>query len=699
MERGSWVLSLAGAMLFCTSAVFGADRLVPSVYPTIQAGIDAAEPGDTVIIAEGTYTGDGNHDLDFGGKAITVRSTEPNDWDVVAATVVDGQYAGRGFYFHSAETASSVLAGLTITNGYADFGGGIFCTGSSPTIRNCKLTDNIADYGGGMGNQNCSPTVTECMFVGNSVYGCGGGMSNSGCTLAVSNCIFAGNSALMGGGMENIDCSGSIVNCTFSGNSADLGGGIDSCGTLNPNVSNCILWGDSAFIGPEICGDCSVSYSDVQGGYAGAGNINADPCFANPTGGDYHLQSQAGRWDPNQETWVRDANTSVCIDAGDMSSTVGSEPFPNGGMINVGAYGGTSEASKSYWGSSIVPGDLNGDGNVDFIDFAILAHGWLDYYDWDALAEMAGNWLRKSFFTIAILPDTQLYSKYFPEIFISQTQWIVEHKDELRIEFVLHEGDITNNNNTDQWENAKASLSLLDGNVPYALVPGNHDMGTNGQADTRDTTLLNTYFPLSSFEDSSTFGGVYEPNKLDNSYHLFSAGGTDWLILALEFGPRDPVLDWANQVVADFPNRRVIVLTHAYMYSDDTLLSTLPTHKGSPHIYGVANEPGGVNDGVEMWDKFVCLHPNISFVFSGHGCNDGTGRLVGIGDNGNKVYQMLANFQMLDNGGNGYLRLVEFQANEQKVSVTTYSPYLDQYLTDTENQFEFTDVELGLPIP
>jgi hypothetical protein len=510
------------------------------------------------------------------------------------------------------------------------------------------------------------------MFSGNSVNQGGGGVFNWYCsTLMVTNCIFIGNTAYWGGGITNGHSSLAIINCTFSGNSATYGGGIVNYYDTDADVTNCILWGDSAPNGPEIDGGGSVSYSDVQGGWPGEGNFDADPCFANPTGGDYHLQSQAGRWDPNQETWVRDANTSVCIDAGDMSSTVGSEPFPNGGMINVGAYGGTSEASKSYSGLSAVSGDLNGDGNVDFIDFAILAHGWPEYYHWNDVTEMAGNWLRKSFFTIAVLPDTQLYSKYFPEIFTSQTQFIVEHKDELRIEFVLHEGDITHNNNTDQWENAKASLSLLDGNVPYALVPGNHDMGAD--ADTRDTTLFNTYFPLSSFEDLSTFGGVYEPNKLDNSYHLFRAGGTDWLILSLEFGPRDPVLDWANQVVADFPNRRVIMLTHAYMHWDDTLLGTLPTHRWSPYEYGVANEPGGVNDGTEMWDKFVRLHPNISFAFSGHVGNDGTGRLVGIGDNGNKVYQM--------------------------VSVTTYSPYLDQYLTDTENQFEFTDVELGLPIP
>ena len=289
-------------------------------------------------------------------------------------------------------------------------------------------------------------------------------------------------------------------------------------------------------------------------------------------------------------------------------------------------------------------------------------------------------------FTIAVLPDTQHYSQSYPAIFTSQTQWIANQKAQHNIVFVLHEGDITNNNNATQWGNVDASLSLLDGIVPYALALGNHDMGPGGSANNRDT-MLNTYFPVSRFQNLPTFGGVYEPGKLDNSYHLFDAGGMDWLILALEFGPRDPVLDWANQVVADYPNRNVIVVTHCYMNYDDTLVG--PGDSYNPHNYGVASEPGGVNDGEEMWDKFVRLHPNISFVFSGHILGDGKGRMVGIGDNRNKVYQMLANYQMLTNGGNGYLRLVEFDLSQQKVRVKTYSPYLDQHLRDIQNEFEF----------
>ncbi|UCG55609.1 MAG: hypothetical protein JSU70_12155, partial [Phycisphaerales bacterium] len=98
--------------------------------------------------------------------------------------------------------------------------------------------------------------------------------------------------------------------------------------------------------------------------------------------GDYHLKSQAGRWDPSTRTWVVDDVTSPCIDAGDINTAVGSEPFPSGGIINMGAYGGTAEASKSYFAEpvcdTIVAGDINGDCKVDFADFEIMASHWLE---------------------------------------------------------------------------------------------------------------------------------------------------------------------------------------------------------------------------------------------------------------------------------------------------------------------------------
>ena len=149
----------------------------------------------------------------------------------------------------------------------------------------------------------------------------------------------------------------------------------------SPTLANCILWGDSPEEIYVYDSTPVITYSDVQGGWSGPGNINTDPCFADPCNGDYHLKSQAGRWEPSSQTWVQDAVTSPCIDAGNTNSPIGLEPFPNGGRINMGAYGGTAEASKSYFGQQtceiIIAGDINGDCKVNFLDFRIMAFHWL----------------------------------------------------------------------------------------------------------------------------------------------------------------------------------------------------------------------------------------------------------------------------------------------------------------------------------
>ena len=286
-------------------------------------------------------------------------------------------------------------------------------------------------------------------------------------------------------------------------------------------------------------------------------------------------------------------------------------------------------------------------------------------------------------FTIIIVPDTQLYTHQYVnnlDMFASQIRWIVDQKDASNVVFVLHEGDCTQVNSFAEWANFKRYMRLLDGVVPYAIAVGNHD-GLDTPLE--NTALFNQFFPVSAYQSLPTFGGGFEAGKMDNCYHLFSAGGVDWLVLAIEFGPRDAVLDWANQVAAAHPQRRVILVTHTHIYSDDTLHGSSPTHFWTPASYG------RTNNGVEVWDKFLKKHANISFVFNGHVLNDGAGRLVGIGDHGNKVYQMLANYQMLPNGGLGILRAVQFFPEQDKFTVSTYSPPLRRYFGGDEHQFEY----------
>jgi hypothetical protein len=211
------------------------------------------------------------------------------------------------------------------------------------------------------------------------------------------------------------EASITINNCTIWGNSATEGGGIGCFNGGSAKVNNSIIWGNTASKGNEIYleqapTEFCVAHSNLADGQAGvsveggstliwgAGNIDVDPLFARLgylddkgthdssddvwVSGDYHLKSQAGRWDSNSQTWIQDGVTSPCIDAGDPVSPIGWESFPNGGFVNMGAYGGTFKASKTYFGEpvceTIVAGDINGDGQVNRTDLEIMALHWTD---------------------------------------------------------------------------------------------------------------------------------------------------------------------------------------------------------------------------------------------------------------------------------------------------------------------------------
>jgi len=303
----------------------------------------------------------------------------------------------------------------------------------------------------------------------------------------------------------------------------------------------------------------------------------------------------------------------------------------------------------------------------------------------------------KKEFTLVLLPDTQIYSEKYPDIFKSQTKWVADHAKQ--ITFMLHQGDITNNNSESQWKVATEAINLMDGKVPYTLALGNHDNGTNGRSDVRNTELFNRFFPYSKLCKLSTFGDAFEAGKMDNTWYQFKGGGYNWLIFSLEFGPRNSVLDWAAKVIAEHPKHKVIINTHAYLYSDDLRMGEVSTHKWLPKVYGIGKtgDTTAVNNGKQMWEKLVGKFPNILFVFSGHIIGDGTGFLVSEGEHGNKVYQMLANYQQgvigSENGGNGYLRLITINTKMQTISVKSYSPYINKYKTEPDQQFLIENVK------
>lgn len=297
-------------------------------------------------------------------------------------------------------------------------------------------------------------------------------------------------------------------------------------------------------------------------------------------------------------------------------------------------------------------------------------------------------------FTVIVLPDTQIYSQNHPHIFMAQTEWIAAMAEELDIRLVLHAGDVVNQGarSEEQWQNAKAALDVLDrAGIPTFIAIGNHDY--DDEARTRGAEKFNEYFGIGRYEGAEWFAGAFEEGRSENVYGLIEAGGIPFLVLALEFGPRKAVLDWANEVIEGYPDRDVLVVTHAYMYYDDTRMS--PGDSWNPKDYGVRDD---ASDGDDMWRALFSRHANVRMILSGHVLGTGVGRRIDAGEAGNAVHQILANYQMRGQGGEGYLRIMRFFPSRGIVEVTTYSPYLDRYLEDEAQQFLLTyDRSAGPP--
>jgi hypothetical protein len=294
-----------------------------------------------------------------------VQSTDYDDWEVVANTIIDGNSAGTVVTFDTSEDANSVLRGFAITGGDSTYGGGIFCDGSSPTIGNCVIRGNSARYGGGIENEDSSsPTITNCVFVGNTAEWYGGAIENyTSSSPTITNCLFYGNSATdlgYGGAIDNDDSSPTITNCTFHGNSTDYyGGGICSYGSSStPILTNCIVWGNSADSGGDevynySSADPNFSYCDVNGcggssswdasfGTDGGGNIDADPEFVysdDPNGID-------SIW-ATTDDGLRLGPRGPCIDAGD-GGQADSNDMLGRGRVDICGVENTGTGSPAY---------------------------------------------------------------------------------------------------------------------------------------------------------------------------------------------------------------------------------------------------------------------------------------------------------------------------------------------------------------
>ncbi len=396
----------------------GGDGSIGNPYCSIQTAIDNAADTDEIVVAPGTYF----ETIDFGGKAITLRSSDGPEVTIIDAT---------GF-FHvvqcvNDEGPDTVLDGFTITGGNANGvgpnarGGGMF-NGGSPTVYNCTFTansaiegggminfavagtpssrptiigctfeGNMAGVGGGMVNLNSNPTVTNCTFRGNTSDQHGGGMLNTVSGPIVTNCTFRGNSAIIRGGAMymGFECTPTVTNCTFSGNSAMIGRGLSfsaQCCASDLTMTNCILWDGGDEISNIDGSTVAITYTDVQGGWPGVGNIDADPLFVDPSNGDFRLSAgspciDAGNnWGLPQDTtdldgdgdtreltpWDLDGNPRFNADPADFDPGCG-VPV----VVDMGAYEFQFDPVDE-----VFLGDLDGDGIVGIVDFLALLANW-----------------------------------------------------------------------------------------------------------------------------------------------------------------------------------------------------------------------------------------------------------------------------------------------------------------------------------
>lgn len=281
-------------------------------------------------------------------------------------------------------------------------------------------------------------------------------------------------------------------------------------------------------------------------------------------------------------------------------------------------------------------------------------------------------------FTFVWMSDTQYYSESYPDIYTKNVQWIVNNEEKEDIRYVIHTGDIVDEADQPyQWENANTSMSILDkSDIPYGVLAGNHDVAHQSG----DYRYYWEHYGENRFNSQPTYGGSYQNNR--GHYDLVSAGGNDFIIVYMGWNIGDAEIDWINKVVSQHPDRKAILAFHEYLL--------------------VSANRAPIAD--EIYERVVLPNKNVIMTLSGH-YHDAENLVDEIDDDGDgkadrKVYQMLADYQGAEMGGLGYIRLMQFDLDNNKVHMKTYSPYLDDYNYYDPAQYpkkdEFDlDVDLG----
>lgn len=339
-------------------------------------------------------------------------------------------------------------------------------------------------------------------------------------------------------------------------------------------------------------------------------------------------------------------------------------------------------------------------GNVDVADENIVLYYDLrETPDYTSFEDLTGNghdvtynqvWydevlpVEEYAYSIAVVGDTQTITYSNPDKLMDLYQWIIDNKESQNIQYVIGLGDITEkgvdswHKNYDpekaaeEWSAAVAAITQMDGILPYSLIRGEGHDGVE---------YFNQYFGAEEGY-TSQIDGWYEEGRIENVYHTFTVGDIDYMVLCLDFGAKDPVLEWANEVVAAHPAHRVIVTTHGYLEKDGSLLETGEAYCPSSSYYDTEN-----NDGDDIWNEFVRKHPNIQMVMCGHMTCDSVVVSKQTGDYGNEVTQILIDPQNgLDTSSTprGMVAMLYFSEDGEDVQVRYYSTLTGAYRPNSE---------------
>ena len=264
-------------------------------------------------------------------------------------------------------------------------------------------------------------------------------------------------------------------------------------------------------------------------------------------------------------------------------------------------------------------------------------------------------------YTFIWMSDTQGLAEYYPQIYTTTTQWVVDNIQKLNIQYLIHTGDFVNTNSDPvQWDNAKKAIGILNGKLPYLTVAGNHDIYDGAdQYDVYDNYL--DMVNAANFKALPMFGGFYQDGR--GRYDLLTINNDSYIILSMGYDIDNDAIEWMNKILRQYESRTAILCVHGYMDETGDLTS----------------------DGDKLYSEVVVPNKNIRLVLCGH--RHGVNHFTATPDEGGnrKVYELLFNYQDETDAGSGYLAIMTFDDTKREINITSYSPYLDDYVYFEDN--------------